>query len=230
MSEWTYPDQRIAVPEVSDRAGRLALDDPIAEAFYLRVSELRQYWYCPRLLYYFYCMPDIRPTTYKMEEGVEQHLEEVEREKRRGLGFYGMAEVEDRARKQFALTVQSDSLRIRGRLDALIEVQDQGIVLGYPVEYKATKREPGAQYKLQLAAYALLLEEAGGHVVRQGFFVLTPLRKVIPVRLDAGAKARARSAIAAMHAVVASEAVPPPPKSVAKCTVCEFRRFCNDVQ
>lgn len=214
---------------VLDRAGKLAADEMMEEPFHLRVSELRQYWFCPRLLYYFYCLPDVRPVTYKMEEGLEEHREEVAREQRRGLSFYGLADVEERARKRFDVLVESERLRLRGRLDAVIEVEEEGGIRAYPVEYKATRREPGPQYRLQLAAYAVLLEEQEGCRISEGFFVLLPLRKVLRVRLDRAAKARAVAAVLDMHRIVLEEKLPAAPKSTARCSTCEFRRFCNDV-
>ena len=44
----------------------------------VRVSELRQYVYCPRIVYYSTCLPDVRPVTYTMEAGQRAHRE-VER-------------------------------------------------------------------------------------------------------------------------------------------------------
>ena len=224
MNEWTYPDRSGA-----EHRQLLAADEGAGEPFRLRVSELRQFWFCARLLYYFYCLPDVRPTTYKLEEGLEQHREEVLRERRRGLSFYGLEGVEERARKRFDVVVESERLALRGRLDAVIEVEEDGCVRAYPVEYKATRREPGAQYRLQLAAYALLLEEQEGCQATEGFFVLLPLRKVLRVRLDRAAMARAEKAVLEMHRIIRGESLPPPPKSAARCSTCEFRRFCNDV-
>jgi CRISPR-associated exonuclease Cas4 len=204
-------------------------DPPTVEPFYLRVADLRQYAYCPRFLYYFYCLPDVRPLTFKMEEGEEQHLEEKEREKRRGLALYGLQVREAQAIKHFDVAVESERLRLRGRLDMVIELQGpEGRAL-YPVEYKATRRAPGPQYRLQLAAYALLLEESWQAEAKQGFFLLVPLRKAVPVRLDKAAKAKAEQMVLSMHAIVSGELMPPPTTSAAKCAVCEFRRFCNDV-
>ena len=37
------------------------------------VTDLKQYEYCPRIVYYTYCLPLIRPTTFKMEAGVQAH-------------------------------------------------------------------------------------------------------------------------------------------------------------
>jgi len=208
----------------------LDLPDPLLpEPFYLHVSDLRQYSYCQRVLYYAYCLPKVRPVTYKMEEGEEQHLEEKEREQHRGLAIYGLKELEPWASKRFDVRVQSDGLRLRGRLDMVIDVVREGEHTCYPVEYKATRQQPGPQYRLQLAAYALLLEEQEGVVAKEGYFFLVPLRRAIAVRLDRSVKEKVRRLVAEMHAVVRGESVPPGCGVAGRCALCEFRRFCNDI-
>jgi CRISPR/Cas system-associated exonuclease Cas4 (RecB family) len=54
---------------------------------------------------------------------------------------------------------------------------------GIVVEYKLSEQKAGAHFKLQLAAYALLLEEAWGMLVKRGFLYSIPLRKaeLVPI-------------------------------------------------
>jgi CRISPR/Cas system-associated exonuclease Cas4 (RecB family) len=77
------------------------------------VTDLKQFAYCPRVVYYSYCLPLIRPTTYKMQAGQEAHLEEEGREQRRSLRAYGLEEGE----RTFNLWLQSSELGLRGRMD-----------------------------------------------------------------------------------------------------------------
>src|SRR5450756_643887 len=60
----------------------------------LSVSDVRQWVYCPRIVYYRLCQPLRRPVTYKMEEGKLQHLRIEELEERRTLRLYGLREEE----------------------------------------------------------------------------------------------------------------------------------------
>lgn len=57
----------------------------------LRVNDLKQYAYCPRVVFYHYVMPVEAPSTYKMEHGklAEEKIDELER--RRGLKRYGLS-------------------------------------------------------------------------------------------------------------------------------------------
>lgn len=54
----------------------------------LTVGDVKQYFYCPRIVYYNYLMPGFRPVTYKMEEGKIRQKEEERLEKRRSLSRF----------------------------------------------------------------------------------------------------------------------------------------------
>jgi len=51
----------------------------------LEVTDLKQYTFCPRIVYYRYCLPRIRLITYSMEEGIRSHEEEETREELRNI-------------------------------------------------------------------------------------------------------------------------------------------------
>lgn len=55
----------------------------------LTATDLKQFTYCPRVVYYMRCLPDVRPITAKMQEGIAAHDDAEARERRRGLGAYG---------------------------------------------------------------------------------------------------------------------------------------------
>ncbi len=197
------------------------------ERFLLEVTDLKQWCHCPRVVFYRYCLPRIRPITGKMEEGILRHHEEQEREERRSLRNYGLTEGE----RHFDVVLRSPKLGLSGRLDLLIitpakEAQGtEGIV----VEYKLSDRKPGLHVKLQLAAYGLLVEELWNVPVDRAFLYLLPLRRAEPIALNTRLKNRVRETTAAIRAMIAGEVLPPPPERQAICVSCEFRRFCNDV-
>lgn len=56
------------------------------ERFTFRVIDLKQYAWCPRVVYYQIVLPAVRPTTYKMAHGIESHRRAEGNERRRGLG------------------------------------------------------------------------------------------------------------------------------------------------
>ncbi|MBM4463865.1 MAG: DUF911 domain-containing protein [Chloroflexi bacterium] len=65
---------------------------PIPCSLVLTVSDVKQFAYCPRVVYFTYALPRRRPTTYKMKEGKIEHEHVAELEERRSLRAYGLAE------------------------------------------------------------------------------------------------------------------------------------------
>lgn len=193
----------------------------------LEVTDLKQYAYCPRIVYYRYCLPAIRPVTYKMAAGIAAHHDEAEREERRSLRAYGIQEGE----RYFDVRLGSEALGLRGRLDMVVAVprRDAAEVELIPVEYKLSERTPGRHFRIQLATYGLLLEAAWERPVRRGFLYLIPLRRAVEVRLTAALRRQALDEVARIRAMVEHEAMPEAPASRRPCVSCEFRRFCNDV-
>lgn len=189
------------------------------------VTDLKQWTYCRRVLYYRYCLPEVRPVTKLMHGGIDRHRDEAGREECRSLGPYGLKAGE----RSFDLTLRSAALGLRGRLDLAIAVpQRQGGDEAVVVEYKDSERAAGQHFRLQLAAYALLLEEAWGLPVRRGFIYSIPLRRAERVLITDAPRAQVREAVSAMRLMVDGEQMPAPPTSRRPCVDCEFRRFCND--
>ena len=192
-----------------------------------RVVDLKQYIYCPRLIYYHHCLPQIRPLTYKMEAGIAAQDEEEVRAARRSLRAYGLS----RGESETNVRLESDALGLRGQVDLVIKTDDNpiGEIELIPVDYKLSSGKLGPHFQLQLLAYGLLLEEAYGLPARRGFLYAIPQRRATEVTFTPRLRARLKEALLEMEEIARTEWLPPPTPQRAKCAVCEFRRFCNDV-
>lgn len=189
------------------------------------VTDLKQYGYCPRVVFYTYCLPLIRPITYKMEAGAAAHEEEGKRERRRSLAAYGLMEGE----RHFDVWVESPELGLRGRIDLVIEIEaGEGREL-IPVDYKQSGREAGRHVRRQLTAYGMMLEEAWGGMARRGFIYSLVRRRADEVMLTEELRQEVREMVREMEEMVEREQMPEPPRSRRRCENCEFRRFCNDI-
>ncbi|MCP4543509.1 MAG: CRISPR-associated protein Cas4 [Chloroflexi bacterium] len=189
------------------------------------VTDLKQYTYCPRIVFYTYCLPLLRPTTYKMEAGITAHDRAEKREKRRTLSAYGL----DKGQRHFDVWVTSQTLGLRGRIDMVIEVEDENGRELIPVDYKQTSRHPGSHFRHQLAAYGVMLEEAWQGTVQRGFIYSLVTKKAEKVALTKRLRGKVCEMAVAIRDMVKRETMPNPPKSRRPCVNCEFRRFCNDV-
>jgi len=188
----------------------------------LTVTDLKQYAYCPRVTYYERCLPDFRPRTHKMDEGKLAHEEEQKRAARRGLRGYGLEQGE----RHFGVAVTSARLRLRGKIDEVVAAAGPPPAI-YPVDYKLA-RQASPHYQLQLAAYALMLEETWGLPVERGYIYLIPTRRVEPVTMTPALRTAVYETLESIRAIVTLEWMPPPTPWRGRCASCEFRRACND--
>lgn len=184
------------------------------------ITDLKQYHYCPRIFYYHACLPDIRPVTYKMQAGIDAHDTERKRAARRSFAMYQTLNGE----RFFDVSVQSSVLGLSGQLDEMIQTPHELI----PIDYKLA-RQAGHHFKIQLAAYALLLEENYALPVKRGFLYLIPARKAVEVKITPRLRSQVQQAINEMRNIALQEQITAPTSWRQRCPDCEFRRFCNDV-
>lgn len=189
----------------------------------LTVTDLKQYTYCPRVLYFERCLPAIRPITEKMAEGKRAQEDEQGREARRQLRTYGFST----GQRHFDVALYSSSLGIKAVVDLIIlRPDEQDIVI--PVDYKLSDLA-GEHFKLQLACYGLLVEEEMGLAAPYGFIYLMPERRAQKVPITARDRERIRAVLGEIREIVEAERMPAMTTRPARCVNCEFRRFCNDV-
>lgn len=189
----------------------------------LTVTDLKQYIYCPRVLYFERCLPGVRPITEKMAEGKRAQEDEQGREARRQLRTYGFTS----GQRHFDVALYSSSLGISAVIDLVILRPDgQNIVV--PVDYKLSELA-AEHFRLQLACYGLLVEEEMELPAPYGFIYLMPERRAQKVLITARDRERIRAALGEMREIVEAERMPAMTTRPARCVNCEFRRFCNDV-
>jgi len=187
---------------------------------FIRVTDIKQWFYCPRVVYFTYIMPVRKKTTAKMEFGVEAHEVVSALERRRSLRKYNVAHGE----RFFRIPLRSGQLGLSGTLDMLIVCGERF----FPVEFKDTLRSVSLNHKCQLAAYALLIEEQYSCSVDKGFLYQIPTAKVHELMLSPTLKTRVRQALGEIRTMITTERMPDPTAQKRKCTDCEFLRFCGD--
>ncbi len=199
----------------------------VGRGWTLEVTDLKQWAHCPRVVYYRYVLPRIRPMTALMREGQAHHQAESAHEERRSLRPYGLTEGE----RHFDVPLSSTKLGLRGRADMVVAAPNRADPKARltVVEYKLTERRALRNWKLQLAAYALLLEEGWGQPVERGYIYHIGRRHAEEVRLTAVLRSQVVTTVASINRMIAGESLPAAPRNTAICVSCEFRRFCNDV-
>lgn len=183
-------------------------------------AELRQWHYCPRVVFFERCTPIRRRETILMTHGRDIHQTEQQKEKRRTLSRYELGEGE----RRYNVRLTHAALGLTGELDMLIVDGTNA----YPVEFKHSRRPPDTGHKWQLAAYALLVESELGLSVPHAYWHSSLTRQTHTIPCDTRLKNRTRKTIAEIRAAIHDERCPAPTSQPAKCLECELKNFCGD--
>lgn len=187
----------------------------------LNVTDLKQYIYCPRIIYYTYCQPVKKKKTFKMEFGSKQHDIVDQLEKRRTLKRYNL----EKGDKIFKHKVFSEKYSLSGKLDMLVK-QEREIV---PIEMKYTNSRPGLNHKYQLAGYMLLVEEEFELPVRKGIIHIIPTKESYFYKNNDQLREKVKELIFEIRELIEKERYPDKTSGWKKCKECEFKNYCGDV-
>jgi len=137
------------------------------------VTDLKQWAYCERIVYYHRVMPAIGKPTFKMREAIaaQDLLESLEM--RRGLQAYGF----DDAARRFNIWLTDEALGLSGKADLLLEAPGRVAV----VDFKLTSGELGGNHRAQLAGYSMLAEAVLDVPAERAFVYRIPDNRIFAV-------------------------------------------------
>lgn len=186
------------------------------------VTDIKQYHFCPRIIYFTRVLGVEERTTESEEAGKEAHGEFHRKERRRATLLGGKAiKVEE---KWTALRLRSERLGIEGAVDMVVRTPD-----GYAViEYKSTampKRiPPGHLY--QAAAYALLVEEAFRTIVRKLYIHYEGSKESVEIPLTESVRRHVAWTIGRVRSIIRAERLPKARPS-RRCLSCGYGWICK---
>lgn len=193
------------------------------EAEYLPLSWLSQICYCPRraaLLLNERLWAESRDTAKGRIEHQRVHTQRIEK---RGDSI-----------KLFEYTVFSDKLLLNGKCDCIeASRSNSGCYIPavsfpvqlYPIEYKHGIVRDEEEYKIQLCAQALCLEEMFGGTISEGALYFISSHRRLSVPLDDPLRCRTRHLAEQLHEIRHELSVPSAEYS-AKCRRCSLLELC----
>jgi CRISPR-associated exonuclease Cas4 len=192
---------------------------------YVRVVDLKHYLYCPRIIYFDRVLGvgEMRSSQQLSSLRDHERIEQLERRRKGGLSY---SEKLEKAAKQFRVHLFSDRLNLEGVLDCLLILDNELI----PVDYKQMKSingKPWLDHKVQLTAYALLLEDRFDTVVRRGYLYYMPEEKVVEVVFTQRMKNYTKKVISYVEKLVQEERLPPVKVGISKCLGCGYYWVCK---
>ena len=185
------------------------------------VTDLKQWVYCPRIVYYRRTLGGAGRPTFKMEEGkaAQEMVEPLEL--RRTLKPYGL----EGARRRLGVWLRDEELGLAGKIDMVVEGERAAAV----VDFKLTSEEPRENHRLQLGGYALLAERALGLPVEVSFFYRIPDGRLFVLAVDEALRERVLAAVEGIRAMTREQWCPEATAVRQRCVECEYANFCGDV-
>lgn len=177
------------------------------------VSDISQFLYCPRKIYFMKVL-GIRMSKPKMEFGRDVHEEMYAKFKRRkSLKSYDILE---------NVYLESERYHLKGFVDLILKSENEII----PVDIKFTRfDEIYYNWRMQIVAYAVLVEENFGIIVKRALIYNADKKEWREVEIFPEDRKMLKKIVESIEDIVANERIPPKTKS-KKCNYCEMQKIC----
>ena len=186
------------------------------------VTWIKQYHFCPRIIYYLGVLGFTERTTESMIEGKEFHSTEEHKIPRRKTIAGKRREYTKKSWSK--LYVASEKLGLYGTIDEVDET-NYGLVV---VENKFMKspRKPRPGHIYQAVAYAMLAEEALNKPAKKIIIRYVLDRKYFEIPITEDLKKHVIWTISRIKSIIEKEKIPREMNS-RKCMSCGYRKICK---
>ncbi|MEM2168016.1 MAG: CRISPR-associated protein Cas4 [Candidatus Nezhaarchaeales archaeon] len=195
-------------------------DEPLS---LIPVTWIKQYHFCPRIIYHLGVLGYSEKLTESMIEGKEFHLAEEEKVKRRRTVA---GERKEAAKASWSkITAASTKLGLYGVIDEAYETRDGLVVVEDKFMRAPKKPHPGHIY--QAAAYAMLAEEALGKPVRKALIRYVRDGKTFELPLTEDLRRHVLWSVSRIRSIIEKEKLPRGNRK--RCGNCGFVKVCGSL-
>jgi len=188
----------------------------------LSPSEIIEYLYCPRFIYFMFCLciDQNEHKRFKVQKGREIHKEKALMNKdylRKKIGMIA---------KEIDVYLSSDKHHLRGIVDEVLTLQDGTMA---PLDYKfAEYREKNYQtYKMQALAYAMLISDNYNVSVNRAFIVYTRSRnQLVEIEFSNKDYEAFNKLVKKILLIIQKGFYPKRTSSRARCEDCTYKNIC----
>lgn len=189
-------------------------------SYKLPINLIRQYLFCPRVVYFLEVLNIPKAAPVWVREGSEHHKKESELFKRRTLARFHL----ENATLKTNVNLSHSKFDFYGVCDVLI-VSDENV---YPVEIKLHGDKPTKSQKMQLIAYGILAEAIHNKKFNMGFVLFEKNSKTVPIKVVDDDKREVEKIVSEIIRMIEVGRLPYSSADDGKCTQCEFLNYCND--
>ncbi len=185
-------------------------------------EDVRQFFYCPRVIYFRYVMRvRVRPTV-KMDRGKKIHAEKYRPKK---------YEREGRVERYYNVYLSSERLGLVCLIDMLEVEGDEVRIVEVKTGRVAESGEISEHHRAQVIAQVLVVEDVLGRDVRRVAVKYEGEEgsETVWLEVSEAEKAKVMRALERMREVIVMEDIPEPTPIRGRCVDCEYRVYCSDV-
>jgi CRISPR-associated exonuclease Cas4 len=185
-------------------------------------SEVMEYLYCPRFVYFMHCMniPQHEDYRFKVLKGREVHKRREKENRdylRKKIGA---------VKKEIGVYLASPTLRVRGIVDEVLTLAEGTMA---PLDYKYT--EPSEvvyrTHRVQVILYGLMIEEAYGVPVKHGYVAyIRGGSQLYEVEIDSVARQEVKTVVNDIFRIIETGYHPKRTSYRVRCTDCCYKNIC----
>lgn len=189
------------------------------EYYKFPISLFRQYLFCPRIVFFQEVIGLKAHMPSWTDQGNKHHKKQILLSKERTFKRFDL----ENGKMYFDIHLGSDLFNFHGICDAVIETEEEIVVLDFKLTEKVHKG-----HIFQLYAYALIAQEIFSKKSQFGFLLSGPKAKANLIEFTPELKKEFYNTHEEIKICISESTVPNSSASEAKCGQCEYFNFCND--
>ncbi len=189
---------------------------------FITVSDVMEYLFCPRFIYFMYCLgiPQHEEKRYKVLKGRELH------EAREKVNRNYIRKKLQCVRKDVAVYLVSRKYHVKGEVDEVLFLED-GTAAALDYKFAEFHDTVYRTHKYQSALYGLMIADTYGVPVNRGFVCYTRSNHLVKeVKLGNKDFERAITMVNEVLAIIQKGFYPDATKYKARCVDCTYRNIC----
>lgn len=184
------------------------------------INLIRQYKFCPRIVYYN-LLTNIKPIyPRQVSLGVDYHQLQSEMLKSRKFKKFHI-DYKEIVSEEY---LENETLNICGKVDMAFLTDDEVI----PVEFKHIDKKPSYSHILQLVGYGILLEKEYKKSFKTAFIVHSNNMKFYKIDITSKHKKDFFEVLKKIEQIVKNDILPNSSADGKKCLQCEYLNYCDD--
>lgn len=198
------------------------MEELVKEGVYITPSEVIEYLYCPRFIYFMNCLsiPQHEEQRYKVLAGREVH------EKKSKINKEYLRKKLHCEKRELSVYLASDRYHLKGVIDEVLFLED-GTVAPFDYKFAEYKDRLYRTHKIQSVLYAILIKENYQREVKRGYICYIRSKNLVKEisyrEKDFGT---ALEIIDEILKIIQSGYYPKGTTDLAKCIDCCYKNIC----